>query len=287
MTFEIGSTKEKMAMKKILVLGMAAVAAVGITGCRWCNDVQPGNPSCVDLSHGISTYNHPATTSMVTPNIAISREVFRPVFRAGTARLTVEGSGVDVKDATYDAIAKFLAKANCDYIVSVSTISVRTDHPKPWWDIFCQCSNSDHSSSFFPLRIHIFCRHNTNYRVTISGIPIYLEKLSTETLDPKKVELYDTATGLYLPSRGYDSDPKQVRRKNCTSLKGTDQTVMPAKDEGPFFGSLVIPNPASETVILDQNGNVVSAVSAPNAAANQPAPAAQPESEGGLSSLLK
>ncbi|MBO4491064.1 MAG: hypothetical protein J5944_06865 [Lentisphaeria bacterium] len=274
-------------MKKILVLSMAAVAAVSITGCRWCNDVQTGDPSCVDLSHEISPRNHPATVSMVTPNIAISREVFRPVFRAGSARLTVEGSGFDVKDATYDAISRFLAKANCDYIVSVSTVSVRTDHPKPWWDIFCQCRNSDHSSSFFPPRIHIFCRYNTNYKVTLSGIPIYLEKLSTETLDPKKVELYDTATGLYLPARGYDEDPEHVRRKTCTSLKGTDQTVMPAKDKGPFFGSLVVPTPAAETVILDQNGNVVGAGSAPNAAAAQPAPAAQPESEGGLSSFLK
>ena len=233
-------------MKKIIVLSMAAVAAVGITGCRVCSDVQPGNPSCVEPAHAISNYNHPATISMVTPNIAVSREVFRPVFRAGSARLTVEGTGANVEAATYDAITKFLAKSNCDYIVSVSTVSVKTNHPKPWWG----------------WRL-------TNYRVTISGIPIYLEKLSTETLDPKKVELYDIATGLYLPVRGYDKDPNQVRRKACTSLKGTDQIVMPA-NEGPFFGSLVLPNPAPETVILDQDGNVVSAISAPNAQAAKP-----------------
>ena len=245
-------------MKKILMLSMAAAAAVVATGCHWCNDMQPGDPSCVELSHGISTNNHPATTSMVTPNIAISREVFRPVFRTGSARLTVEGSGVDVKDATYDAIAKFLAKANCDYIVSVSTVSVRTDHPKPWWDFLCRCNNSDHASSFFPLRVHIFCKYNTNYKVTLSGIPIYLEKLSTETLDPKKVELYDMSTGLYLPSRSYDANPKQVRRKPCTDLKNTSQTVMPAKDSAPFAGTLVIPAPASQQMILlDQEGKFV------------------------------
>jgi len=233
-------------MKKFLMLGMAAAATVVVTGCQWCHEVIPGDPSCVELSHGTSTYNHPATTSMVTPNIAISREVFRPVFRAGTARLTVEGSGVDVQDATYDAITKFLAKANCDYIVAVSTTSVRTDHPKAWWDIFCQCSNSDHSSSFFPLKIHFFCRYNTNYKVTLSGIPIYLERLTTETLDAKKVELYDIATGLYLPSRGYKADPLQVRRKLCMPTEKASQTVMPAKDSAPFVATPVIPAPAAK-----------------------------------------
>lgn len=240
-------------MKKFLMLGMAAAATVVVTGCQWCHEVIPGDPSCVELSHGTSTYNHPATTSMVTPNIAISREVFRPVFRAGTARLTVEGSGVDVQDATYDAITKFLAKANCDYIVAVSTTSVRTDHPKAWWDIFCGCRNSDHASSFFPPRIHIFCRFNTNYKVTLSGIPVYLEKLSTEKLSNEKVELYDTATGLYLPARGYDADPQAVRRKNCTNLDSTSQVVMPAKDSTPFVGTLVVPAPA-QAVVLDQEG---------------------------------
>ena len=243
-------------MKKFLMLGMAAASAVVVTGCHWCSDVQPGDPSCAEFTHGISTYNHPATTSMVTPNIAISREVFRPVFRAGSARLTVEGSGVDVQDATYDAIAKFLAKTNCDYIVSVSTVSVRTDHPKPWWDFLCRCNNSDHTSSFFPLRVHLFCHFNTNYKVSLSGIPVYLEKLSTETLDAKKVELFDAATGLYLPARGYNAVPQASKRKPCTNLEGTSQIVMPVKDSSPFAGTLVLPAPAN-AVILNQEGKVI------------------------------
>ena len=233
-------------MKKFLMLGMAAAAAVVVTGCRWCNDVRPNDPSCIELAHGISTFNHPATTSMTTPNIAISREVFRPVFRPGPGRLTVEGSGDDVQDATYDAIAKFLSKANCDYIVSVSTVSVKTDHPKPWWDFLCWCRNSDHRWRWFwivPLRVHIFCWHNTNYKVTLSGIPIYLERLSTETLDPKKVELYDTATGLYLPARGYDANPLQVRRNYCPPIEGTSQVVMPvgSKPVLPFAVTSLLP----------------------------------------------
>ena len=203
-------------MKKFLMLGVAAVAVFAVTGCRWCSDENPNDPSCVRLSHLTETKNAPVATSMVTPNIAISREVFRPVFRAGAARLTVEGSGKDREDATYDAIAKFLAKANCDYIVAVSTVSIKNDHPKAWWDVICWCNGSDHENSLFPLHLHtifgLFCTYNTNYRVTLSGIPVYLDKLSTETLAADKVEAYDARNGLFLPARGYDKTPARVWR---------------------------------------------------------------------------
>lgn len=177
-------------MKKFLVLGIAAAAAVSFTGCKWCEDPLPQDPSCVQLSHNMVTKNSPATTSMVTPNIAISREVFRPVFRAGSGRLTVVGSGSDRENATYDAIAKFLAKANCDFIVSVSTVAVEKKHPTWWW----------------------FMSH-TNWSVTISGIPVYLDKLSCETLAPDKVDAYDGNSGVFLPSRGYDSSPAKATRQ--------------------------------------------------------------------------
>ena len=229
-------------MKKFMMLGITAVAAVTITGCRWCDEKVANDPSCVTYSHEISVNNSPATTGMVTPNIAISREVFRPVFRAGSGRLTVEGSGIDVKDATYDAISKFLAKANCDYIVAVSTVSVRTDHPKAWWDILCWCHNSDHRFfTLFPLRFHLFCTYNTNYKVTISGIPVYLDKLSTETLDSKKVELFDMANGLYLPARGYDTNPEKVKRAFWTPLKDTSQVVMSADDKAAAIPPIMPP----------------------------------------------
>ena len=181
-----------MAMKKFLVPGAAVMAAVFLAGCQWCSEPLAQNPSCIKLDHEFVTSNHPATTSMVTPNIAISREVFRPVFRAGAGRLTVVGSGNDREDATYDAIAKFLSKANCDYIVAVSTISVKTVHPSPWW--------------------YLWGRNNRNYSVTLSGIPVYLEKLSTETLAADKVEAYDRVSGLYLPGRGFGSDPAKAVR---------------------------------------------------------------------------
>lgn len=180
-------------MRKILVMSLAAVAAVVVTGCRWCSDVLPNDPSCAKSSHDLVPFNEPATTAMVTPTVAISREVFRPVFRAGAGRLTVVGSGNDREDATYDAIAKFLDKTNCDYIVSVSTVSVKTVHPKPWW--------------------YLFVPRNRNYRVTLSGIPVYLEKLSVETLDPDKVDAYDAKSGVFLPSRGYFRNPKQAVRR--------------------------------------------------------------------------
>ena len=70
-------------MKKFGLFCAAAVVALAVTGCRWCDDVKANDPSCILESHNIRTTNTPGTVSLVTPNIAISREVFRPVFRAG------------------------------------------------------------------------------------------------------------------------------------------------------------------------------------------------------------
>ena len=178
-------------MKSFVVLSMAAVTVFAVSGCRWCFEPQGQDPSCMETSHILITKNSPSTTSMVTPNIAISREVFRPVFRAGTSRVTVMGAGGDREDATMDAIAKFLAQTKCDYIVSVSTVAVKNIHPTPWW--------------------YFFIRHS-NYSVTFSGVPVYLDKLSCETLDPKKVDAYDANTGVFIPTRGYDSTPVKATR---------------------------------------------------------------------------
>jgi len=179
-------------MKKVLMFAFVGAVVLTVAGCHWCSEPQAGDPSCIAASHHYDRLNKPDTTSMVTPNIAISREVFRPVFRAGAGRLTVVGSGDDRESATIDAISKFLSKANCDFIVSVSTIAVETIHPKPWW--------------------YILCFRNRNWSVTLSGIPIYLDKLSVETLNPDKVDAYDAASGLYIPSRGYLNDPKKAAR---------------------------------------------------------------------------
>lgn len=179
-------------MKKVLMFAFVGAVMLTVAGCRWCSEPQPGDPSCVEVSHHYDRLNKPLTTSMVTPNIAISREVFRPVFRAGAGRLTVVGSGDDRESATIDAISKFLSKASCDFIVSVSTVAVETIHPKPWW--------------------YIFCFRNRNWSVTLSGIPIYLDKLSVETLHPAKVETYDAAGGVFLPSRGHQNDPVKACR---------------------------------------------------------------------------
>jgi len=177
------------------MLSVAAVTVFAVTGCQWCCEVIPNDPGCIKTSHDVVTKNTPATTTMVTPHIAISREVFRPVFRAGTERITVQGSGNDREDATYDAITKFLAKTNCDYIVSVSTIAVKQIHPKPWW--------------------YLLVPRSSNYTVTLSGIPVYLDKLSTETLAADKVEAYDGRSGLYLPTRGYDAPTVRAWRENA------------------------------------------------------------------------
>lgn len=179
-------------MKKVLMFAFVGAVMLTVTGCRWCSEPQAGDPSCIDASHHYGRVNKPLAMSMVTPNIAISREVFRPVFRAGVGRLTVVGTGDDRESATIDAISKFLDKASCDFIVSVSTVAVETIHPKPWW--------------------YIFCFRNCNWSVTLSGIPIYLDKLSVETLHPAKVETYDAAGGVFLPSRGFQNDPEKASR---------------------------------------------------------------------------
>ena len=246
-------------MKKFLILGIAAAAMVTVAGCRWCNDPQPNDPSCIKESHEIETTNFPPSTNMVTPHVAVSREVFRPVFRAGAGRLTVVGSGCDRKNATHDAIAKFLEKANCDYIVAVSTVTVKKDHPKPWWDFICWCKSDDHTSSLFPFHLHpaIFCGTSTNYKVTISGIPIYLERLSVETLHPDKVDAYDAATGLYLPSRGHDKMPQKAVRmpaptpliKGCVEV--TKIPVRVAVSEGPAPAPALPPVSVSVPVKVD------------------------------------
>ena len=178
-------------MKKVFVLGLAAAAVGMLSGCTWCSAPLASDPSCLTTEHKLVTTDQPYAASMVSPNIAISREVFRPVFRAGAGRLTVMGAGSDREDATYDAIAKFLEKTNCDYIVSVSTVTVKKTHPTPWW--------------YFLLP-----KHN-NYSVTLSGIPVYLEKLSCETLDAEKTEAYDAVAGQYLPARGYNSSPAKAK----------------------------------------------------------------------------
>ena len=151
-------------MKKMFLFGIAAVAAIAFTGCRMCSDPIHGELTCIENSHFNEVMVRPNALALTKPNLAGSRELFRPVFKAGPKRITVVGEGLTRRIARNDAIAKFLATANCDYIVAVTTVVKAKTHPT--WRFFS----------------------TTNYTVTLSGIPIHLEKLSCESLDAKKAD---------------------------------------------------------------------------------------------------
>ena len=150
-------------MKKLILCGVAAFAAFAVTGCRMCVDPILNDPTCIEPSHYRATDVNPLNINFKKPLIAESLELFRPVFKAGN-RITVVGEGTSVETATFDAFAKFMAKANCDYIVAVTRVINKKTHPT--WRIFA----------------------TTNYTVTLSGIPVILEKLSCETIKEKEVE---------------------------------------------------------------------------------------------------
>ena len=156
-------------MKKILFSGAALAAVFVVTGCRMCSDPIYNDPTCIEDSHMRSVKVRPDAVHFTKPNLAASREVFRPVFRAGTKRVTVIGEGVERNIAHNDAIAKFLAQTNCDYIVAVTTIVVEKTHPT--WRFFA----------------------TSNYSVTLSGIPIYLDKLECETISAEEADKKATA----------------------------------------------------------------------------------------------
>ena len=149
-------------MKKMVLSGIAAVAAIAFTGCSMCSDPIHGEITCIENSHFNEVLVRPNALALTKPNLAGSRELFRPVFKAGEKRITVVGEGLTRRIARNDAIAKFLATANCDYVVGVTTVVKAKTHPT--WRFFS----------------------TTNYTVTLSGIPIHLEKLSWESLDAQK-----------------------------------------------------------------------------------------------------
>ena len=155
---------EEIVMKKMVLSGIAAVAAIAFTGCSMCSDPIHGEITCIENSHFNEVLVRPNALALTKPNLAGSRELFRPVFKAGEKRITVVGEGLTRRIARNDAIAKFLETANCDYVVGVTTIVKAKTHPT--WRFFS----------------------TTNYTVTLSGIPIHLEKLSCESLDAKKAD---------------------------------------------------------------------------------------------------
>ena len=196
-------------MKKLLTLCAVAGIAFALSGCRWCTDPIANAEDCIEVTHKFQNANKPDAAIMVTPNVAISNQVFRPVFRTGPGRLTVVGVGDTEENATYNAISKFIEKASCDYIVAVSKIINRKKHPT--WRLWS--SNS--------------------YSVTLSGIPMYLDKLAEEKMKAEDIEFHDDNNGVFLPSREYNKFPEKNVRPQPTVLvkeKKEDIVIIPARD---------------------------------------------------------
>ena len=62
-------------------------------------------------------------------------------------------------------LAKFIETAKCDYVIAVTTVVSEKTHPT--WRFWA----------------------TTNYSVRLTGIPIYMEKITRETITPEKVVL--------------------------------------------------------------------------------------------------
>ena len=150
-------------MKKTIMLsGAAILVMLGGVGCAMCKAPIPNDPNCIEDTHLIESNVKPIPFHLTTPVIVQPDRQFRPVFRAG-AKVTGTGEGLDEKAALYDAIKNIMTREKCDYIVAVTRISTSKTHPT--WRFFS----------------------TTNYMVTISGIPVYLEKLVEEPINKEDV----------------------------------------------------------------------------------------------------
>lgn len=146
-------------MKKLFILAPAFVATAMIfTGCAMCTD--PISVACTENTHNTDKLITPESMAFTAPLIVPTRDTFRPTFAAGTKRMTAVGNGTSREEATNDAFMKFKAAAECDYIVAVNISIVKSTHPT--WRFFA----------------------TTNYTVTITGLPIYLDKLVREEAAP-------------------------------------------------------------------------------------------------------
>lgn len=146
-------------MKKafFLVPAVAATAMI-FTGCAMCTD--PIDMSCTEASHELKSSVDPSALSLSTPTIVPTIDTFRPVFRSGTTRTTATGTGTSYEQALNEAIINFKKLANCDYVVAVNIDTKKNTHPT--WRFWATSS----------------------YTVTLTGLPITLDKLLREEKKP-------------------------------------------------------------------------------------------------------
>lgn len=148
---------------KIFAVAMSAVSAVILTGCCMCSD--PIDLSCVEPSHETTKYATPDPLRFAGPTVLASTDTFRPTFRAGTERISAVGLGLTREDALGDAVVSFKRAAKCDYIVAANIEVVKTTHPTWRW----------------------FRRRVTNYQVTLTGLPIFIDKLVRSEKAPEPI----------------------------------------------------------------------------------------------------
>ena len=150
-------------MKKVIVWAVSAATVVLFSGCQMC--VAPQDSSCVEPSHATNKAINPSGLAYTAPTVLPSTDQFIPHFKAGAVVSTKEcvGAGTSVEEATNEAIDKFKAAYDCDYVVIVNLKIEKKTHPS--WRIF----------------------KTSNYAVTISrGIPIKLDNLERVVPAPAK-----------------------------------------------------------------------------------------------------
>ena len=148
--------------KMLLSLFGATVTATTFTGCAMCKMPIKDDASCIEPTHIASIKLNPENVTYVQPQIAPCTDVFKPSFEAGTKRVSVTGTGNSLEEATADAIATFMEKTECDYIVGTTRVITTKTHP---------------TNRFIA---------TTNYTVRLSGIPVTMSKL--EKVQPPEVE---------------------------------------------------------------------------------------------------
>ena len=146
-------------MKKMLWMVGAGATLIFAAGCQMCNDQQ--NFTCKEPTHTISSAVVPDNMFIAQPSVVKSLDTFRPIFEAGTEKLTVTGDGTSEEDAMQDAIKNFIVKSGCDYFVYTNKVVSKVTHPT--WRFFA----------------------TTTYTVRLTGIPIFFSKL--EKLKPEEI----------------------------------------------------------------------------------------------------
>jgi hypothetical protein len=107
-------------------------------------------------NHDIKATVTPDAVSFNQAVVLPVKEAFRPVYTAGTKRISVTGKGMTRDQAFNEAVSKACLEYNCDMLASAKAVVSKITHP--YW---------------------IFFSYET-YQVHLSGMPITMTGLSKE-----------------------------------------------------------------------------------------------------------